>query len=699
MRGSLQVSALLLIVVACGDSTKPPAPANVTLSVASSALDAIGATRTIVAVVKDENGSVMENATVTWTSSSPAVTVAPSATSSLTATVTAAANGEATIAARAGNATGTAIVSVEQQAAGITGEGSGQIGTVNTQLPNELVVRVTDRIGTPMAGQVIQFSAAGGGTLSATSVTTAADGTARVTWTLGKLVADPQNVNAALGAFTTQFYASAVPAAAALVNKVAGDGQIWYIGTTVPVAPSVRVTDSFGNAITGAEVTFAPTNSAVSGAVQTTSPSGIATVEAWTLGTTDGPASLVAIVAPSGISATFNGTVQSSSPPVSVAATGPVFQAAVEGGTVTSLPAVRLTSPAGAPVAGRPVTFTITGGGGTTGSTVVTSDSNGVATMSSWTLGSVAGPNTVTATVSGLSVVNNGPVFRAIGCTGGGSTAGYAINVCFTTPVTDAQRLAFVAAAARWGGIITDDITDVPVSLTAPNCGAGMPSLHLAIDDLLIFAGIETIDGPGQILGSAGWCYRRTGGLPLIGLMRFDEADVAALVAAGRFGEVILHEMGHVLGIGGSLWSAMGFLQNPSSSATGSVPLDTHFNGVHAIAGFDQIGGSTYTSGQKVPVENAAGPGSINSHWRESVLANELMTPFLNSGSNPLTVLSVLSLRDLGYVVDPMRADQSSMSQLHAEPVRPGSAIDVGSRVRDVPKQSIDARGRVVRLQ
>ena len=213
----------------------------------------------------------------------------------------------------------------------------------------------------------------------------------------------------------------------------------------------------------------------------------------------------------------------------------------------------------------------------------------------------------------------------------------------------------------------------------------------------MIFAGIEPIDGAGQVLGSAGWCYRRTAGLPLIGLMRFDEADVAGLVATDRFGAVILHEMGHVLGIGGSLWSAMGFLQNPSSAGTG--PLDTHFNGVHAIAGFDQIGGTGYTGGLKVPVENAAGPGSVNAHWRENVLANELMTPFLNAGTNPLTVLTVLSLRDLGYVVNPLSADQSSMSRLHADPGIPGSEIDLGKRVRDVPKYSIDARGRTVKLQ
>jgi len=51
------------------------------------------------------------------------------------------------------------------------------------------------------------------------------------------------------------------------------------------------------------------------------------------------------------------------------------------------------------------------------------------------------------------------------------------------------------------------------------------------------------------------------------------------------------------------------------------------------------------------------GTGTINSHWREAVLRNELMTGYLNSGENPLSVLTVASLKDLGYVVDEAKAD------------------------------------------
>src|SRR5206468_4913919 len=95
---------------------------------------------------------------------------------------------------------------------------------------------------------------------------------------------------------------------------------------------------------------------------------------------------------------------------------------------------------------------------------------------------------------------------------------------------------------------------------------AGHASLNETIDDLVIFAVLDSIDGPGKILGQAGPCFIRLPGyLPLIGVMRFDTADVANLESAGQFDEVILHEMGHVLGFG-TIWGPLGLLADPASA-------------------------------------------------------------------------------------------------------------------------------------
>jgi hypothetical protein len=58
-----------------------------------------------------------------------------------------------------------------------------------------------------------------------------------------------------------------------------------------------------------------------------------------------------------------------------------------------------------------------------------------------------------------------------------------------------------------------------------------------------------------------------------------------------------------------------------------------------------------------VPVENTGGLGTRNGHWRETTFGNELMTGFLNSGKNPLSRLTIASLRDLGYIVNLSVAD------------------------------------------
>jgi hypothetical protein len=174
--------------------------------------------------------------------------------------------------------------------------------------------------------------------------------------------------------------------------------------------------------------------------------------------------------------------------------------------------------------------------------------------------------------------------------------------------------------------------------------------------------------------------------------MSFDVADMNSLEASGGLNAVILHEMGHVLGIG-TLWSDFGLLQNPS----GTTVLDTWFSGAQALIGFNAIGGSTYTGGQKVPVENKGGQGTANGHWRETVLGRELMTGYLETGATPLSVLTVRSLTDLGYTVDVSRADAFSMAlSLQAGPSR--QRLDLGNDVWTGPRFTIDRQGRKTRI-
>ena len=292
--------------------------------------------------------------------------------------------------------------------------------------------------------------------------------------------------------------------------------------------------------------------------------------------------------------------------------------------------------------------------------------------------------------VSLLGATSEGPVEGA-----------FNIDLVFINNGTASQDAAFQNAANRWMSVITSDVPNITVNLTADQCSEGSPALSGEVDDVTIFVSIGPIDGLFNTVGQAGPCIVRTGSLlPAVGSMEFDEADLAQMEADGDLLEVAIHEMGHVLGVG-VLWHLAGLIQNPSLAENGGTTgADTHFTGPLAIAALDAAGGTGYTGGGKVPVENMLGEGSGDSHWREDPLAHELMTPSFTAGSvNPLSAISIQSVADLGYTVDVTQA--GPYSRVFTSPPRapaPGARmIDLSDDLLKTPIKVVDEQGRVIR--
>ena len=239
----------------------------------------------------------------------------------------------------------------------------------------------------------------------------------------------------------------------------------------------------------------------------------------------------------------------------------------------------------------------------------------------------------------------------------------------FGAAMPASDQVLFANAAARIEQIVVaaPPLVSAQNADVAKDCGAtGVPIFSGTIDGILIYASFDSIDGRGKILAQSGPCYVRTKSdgssdfRTAIGSMKFDTADVAALAASGNLQEVVTHEMLHVLGFG-TYWD----------STTGNANLlinygsNVSYIGAGGIAGCKALGGVN-TCATSVPVEGTAGgEGTINSHWRESVFGNELMTGFINAGKNPLSMMTVESLEDLGYTVDVTAADPYSHAGLN----------------------------------
>jgi hypothetical protein len=228
----------------------------------------------------------------------------------------------------------------------------------------------------------------------------------------------------------------------------------------------------------------------------------------------------------------------------------------------------------------------------------------------------------------------------------------FTIKIHFLGGLTKTQKAAFAGAADRWANVIVGDLPDIEID-------------GELIDDVLILAQGQAIDGVGHILGQAGPTHARRAPdgawlQPCKGHMAFDTADLAQMQAEGTLLDVITHEMGHVLGIG-SMWGLQGLVSPPPNDAAALV--NPVFNGPAAMAQYGLLLGG---EARPVPVENQGGGGTARVHWRESVFGNELMTGFVGAAGNPLSKLTVASLEDLGYQVDLDAANPFTLPDLLA---------------------------------
>ncbi|MBC7792824.1 MAG: Ig-like domain-containing protein [Clostridia bacterium] len=359
--------------------------------------------------------------------------------------------------------------------------------------------------------------------------------------------------------------------------------------------------------------------------------------------------------------------------PVTLTALSSTSQSALAGTRVDEAPRVVVLDDSNRPVQNRIVRFSVSGGGAIS-QAESTTDSSGIASLDGWRLGRRVVANTVTARLAANSAI--APVeFDATVRTD------YSITVAYLSSVTTAERAAFENAATRWSAVVINELPNFSVrrSDLIEACGGDSTATQrIDVDDILIFASVVAIDGEGGVLGQASPCYQHSSGAIAIGIMAFDSADMDFLASSGKLEDTILHEMGHVIGIG-SLWEREGLVESPS---LGNPGANTRFRGEQAALAYSDAGGTGFDG--LVPVENSGRQGSADSHWRESVFRNELMSSSINGteASLPLSAITIASLSDLGfYAVNEAASDPFSFTSTlqRSEPSTPIMQCSTGT--------------------
>jgi len=288
--------------------------------------------------------------------------------------------------------------------------GNAQTGAVNTQLPQPLVVKVTDAGGKVVKGRPVSFVVtAGGGQVSAGTATTDQSGLAQTLWTLGCVAGSPQTVEARAVSGTGQVLASATftatatpgaPAQAAAYGPSAASGDTLVagvVGAAVEDSFAVIVRDAAGNPVPGAQVAWAVTSGGGSITTPTTTnASGVARTQ-WVLGASTAPQTAQATVGGS--------TVRFTAYPATTLTK--TLGDGVTAGTGSTLTVTLSATGASGAIGGLPIHWTVSSGGGSVtpavGETSRQAFNYGTASAS-WTLGASTGTQTLTATAGGLSV-------------------------------------------------------------------------------------------------------------------------------------------------------------------------------------------------------------------------------------------------------------------------------------------------------
>ncbi len=290
-------------------------------------------------------------------------------------------------------------------------QGSPQSTKVDTSFATELQVLVRDASNNPVAGVSVAFSAPGAGAtaiLSSATAVTDASGKASVTAKANTTAGSYEVKALATGVATSATFAltNTAGAAASVVADSGASPQSAMVGTAFSVPLGVNVTDAFGNAVPGVQVTFGKPASGASATLDvtlaTTDAAGHASVRA-TANATTGSYVIGATVSGLATSTDFKLT-NTAGAPATIAATGGTPQTTGVNTAFALALEVTVVDGNANPVAGATVDFVgpASGAGALLTPTSATTNAAGKASVTA-TANGIAGSYEVAASVVGAA--------------------------------------------------------------------------------------------------------------------------------------------------------------------------------------------------------------------------------------------------------------------------------------------------------
>ena len=278
--------------------------------------------------------------------------------------------------------------------------GDDQEGLPGAALENPFGVEVRDGTDKPLPGVQVTFSVtSGGGTLSATSVTTNSNGRAESILTLGPNPGTNTVTVSVAGSQEKETFNAEGIRIPETLDIIAGNDQEGLPGAALAKPFVVEVRDQADTPVPGVQVTFsvARGGGTLSVTSATTDKNGRAE-SVLILGSNAGTNTVTVSVTGIARTETFNS--EGIRTPKTLEIIAGNDQEGLPGAALENSFVVEVRDRADTPVPGVQVTFSVTSGGGTLSATSATTDSNGRA-ESTLTLGPNPGTNTVTVSVAG----------------------------------------------------------------------------------------------------------------------------------------------------------------------------------------------------------------------------------------------------------------------------------------------------------